>query len=142
MEANATLGLAANILQFVDFGNKILSKGNEIYTSADGTLMENVTIEAVVSHLKNTLGRLHAYPMVRSAVAQRLQNECNRLINDILGALDKVKYNGSPSKWKSHRKALKHNQQTVHRAARHGGRYENHRMHCTDCRHTGEDPAA
>jgi hypothetical protein len=39
MEAIATHGLAANILQFIDFGIKILSKGNELYTSADGTLM-------------------------------------------------------------------------------------------------------
>lgn len=107
MEAVAALGLAANILQFIEFGVVILSKGREIHTSINGTLVENVTIEAAVNHLKDTLARLQAYPTIRSPAAQKLRTECDRLINDILGALDKAKSKCSPSKWKSLRKALK-----------------------------------
>lgn len=107
MEAVAAIGLAANILQFIDFGTRILSKGKEIYTSTDGTLKENITIEAVVNHLKDSLARLQGYTALRSVAAQKLQDECGILINEILNALDKVKVKGPPSKWKSLRKALK-----------------------------------
>ncbi len=41
------LGIASNDVQFVDFGIKIVSKGREVYKSADGKLAENVDLEAV-----------------------------------------------------------------------------------------------
>jgi hypothetical protein len=43
----AALGLAANIFQFVEQGCKLVSKGKQLYKSADGALKENVDIEII-----------------------------------------------------------------------------------------------
>jgi len=43
----AALGLAANIFQFVEQGCKLVSKGKQLYKSADGVLKENVDIEII-----------------------------------------------------------------------------------------------
>ena len=42
MNALTVIGLTANIFQFIEFGIKMVSKGNQIYRSADGRLPEHL----------------------------------------------------------------------------------------------------
>jgi len=51
-EAFAAVGLAGNIIQFLDYGTILLLKGQELYKSADGALKENVEIEELASEVK------------------------------------------------------------------------------------------
>jgi len=49
----SALGVAAAVVQFVDYGTQIVSKGRKIYRSGDGTLAENVELEATSSRLRD-----------------------------------------------------------------------------------------
>ena len=52
------LSVAGNIVQFVDFTVKLISKGNELYKSADGALVDNRDLEAIASNLARLTERL------------------------------------------------------------------------------------
>ncbi|KAJ5547388.1 hypothetical protein N7494_004973 [Penicillium frequentans] len=47
----AALSIATSVIQFVDFGAKLLSKSREIYKSADGVLADHAEQVAVASKL-------------------------------------------------------------------------------------------
>jgi hypothetical protein len=51
MDPLTALSIAASVVQFVDYGTKLLSKGRELYKSADGALSENVELEGASSRL-------------------------------------------------------------------------------------------
>ena len=51
MDPLTALGLAANIVQFVDFTSKLISQSHEIYRSADGALEDHVALENVANNL-------------------------------------------------------------------------------------------
>jgi hypothetical protein len=105
MDPVSVLGLAANILQFVHFGLVILSKSKEL--SRKGTTKENFQIEAIVTHLKETLDRLDAFSPPSSSSATTLRSQSTSIINELLKALEDLKVSGIPTASKSFRKALK-----------------------------------
>ena len=41
------VSLAGNIVQFIDFTTKLVSKGHKIYKTTDGILIENAELEAI-----------------------------------------------------------------------------------------------
>lgn len=41
MDPLSSLGVAGNVIQFIDFGIKLVSRFKQIYRSADGALQEN-----------------------------------------------------------------------------------------------------
>ena len=51
METLAVIGLVGNIVQFVDFGSKLISKSVQLYQSSDGVLTENINTETATNHL-------------------------------------------------------------------------------------------
>jgi hypothetical protein len=51
MDPLAALSLAGTIVQFVDFGSKLLATGRELYKSTNGSLTVNDEIELVTSDL-------------------------------------------------------------------------------------------
>jgi len=54
------LSLAANIVQFVDFSSKLVSKGYRVYRSADSILPYNFEMEAIVRDLPQLTTRLRS----------------------------------------------------------------------------------
>jgi hypothetical protein len=52
MDPLTALSVAASVVQFVDYGTKLLSKGRELYKSANGALSENIELEEASSRLK------------------------------------------------------------------------------------------
>ena len=52
MDPLAALSLAGNIIQFVDFGGRLLGGAGEIYRSADGSLKVHDELELVATDLR------------------------------------------------------------------------------------------
>jgi hypothetical protein len=109
----AALGLAGNIIQFVDFGIKLLGNGRELYRSATGNTAEDLEIETVTGDLK--ILSQHLYKPLQpnrivsadEAALQNLAVECEKLATKLLSELDKLKVKDEGSrKWKSFKKAL------------------------------------
>lgn len=117
MDPLTALSLASNVIQVVDFSITLVSKGYEIYKSADGSLAENVDTEAVTNSLNMLTAKLRR-PLkhgpnttgIMSDDDQSLMSLCEKCTNiadDLLAKFDRVKVTGKYRKWKSARQALK-----------------------------------
>jgi hypothetical protein len=60
MESLIALGLASNIIQIVDFSSRIISRGRELYDSADGRIEEHVVLDNAARNLSELYNDLHA----------------------------------------------------------------------------------
>ncbi len=108
MESLAAVGLAANIIQFVDFSGKLILKTAEIYKSGSGALVENVDIETATKDLTGLSAKLHdSINPAGDTVLRELCQSCDTVAKELLSALDRVKLHGKQQKWKSFRKALR-----------------------------------
>ena len=83
-ETLALIGLAGNIVQFVDFGINFVSKSVAIYHSADRALKENVTLEAITTDVKLLSGQV-VVASATSGTATKFRNAqtCDSLRQDI-----------------------------------------------------------
>jgi len=108
MEALVAIGLVGNIIQFVDFSGKLITKSIELYHSYDGALAENVDIETATKHLTVLVKKLKDDAIITGDGAlQNLSLACQKAAIDLLVALDKVKVKNRQQKWESIRKALR-----------------------------------
>jgi len=108
MEALGTIGLVANIAQFIEFGGKLISKSTELYQSTDDVLAENLALELATNHLVLLNDKLKDGAITNSDDAlKRLCEACHGAAEDLLAALKKIKVQGSKTRWKSFRKALR-----------------------------------
>jgi hypothetical protein len=58
MDPLSALSLAACVVQFLDYGMRVMSKSRELYTAADGALSANVEIEEASARLQGLSGAL------------------------------------------------------------------------------------
>lgn len=105
------LGLAGNIVQFVDFGVKVLKDAHEIYTSTTGAIEDNKVRESITSEMKTIVSKL-SVPRSSSQSEEekalcRLAAECEKVSKEILELLDKLKPKKPGSKFQSLKAALK-----------------------------------
>jgi NACHT domain len=108
MEVLAAIGLAGNIIQFINFGGKLISKMAEIHKSGTGALAENIDIETATNDLTLLSTKLHDSANSASDTALReLCQSCNTIATELLTVLDSVKVHGGQHKWRSFRKALR-----------------------------------
>jgi hypothetical protein len=116
MDPITALGIAGSIVQFVDFGIKVVSKGNKIYHSGDGTTAENHDLETVVTdliliqtRLRQSLIPLDAAGLLNEddQALVHLSATSNEVASALLERLKKVKAQGRFRRWKSFRQALK-----------------------------------
>ena len=108
MEALAAIGLVGNIVQFVDFSGKLISKSAQLYYSYDGALQENIDIENAAKHLLLLNKKLKDDAVtVGDGALQTLCLSCREAAINLLEALDKVKVKDKQQKWESIRKALR-----------------------------------
>ena len=107
LEGLAAVGAAAAVVQFIGYGYKVISKGNELYYSTNGALDENEFLERVANDLKTLLDRIKQTSKPASQAVQSFRDDGLKLAEEILNALEELKLKGLPSKWKSLRKALK-----------------------------------
>jgi hypothetical protein len=116
LEPLATLSLAGTVVQFVDFGSRVLSKGHQIYRSVDGALSENIELETVTAdlielntRLKRSLrpaGTIGCFSKTEQAL-EDVCNGCRGVSEELLVRLNGLKVQGKRRRWKSLRKALK-----------------------------------
>jgi hypothetical protein len=108
METLATIGLVGNIIQFVDFSEKLLAKSVQLYHSYDGALVENIDIETATNNLLILNKKLKDDAIiVGDEQLQRLCLACQNAGNDLLVELNKVKVKNRQQVWQSVRKALR-----------------------------------
>lgn len=128
MDPLTAVGLAASILQFVQFGGSLLSKAHQIHTSALGALPDHIDCEKVTirlidlaeklkDSLKNDFG--DAQPLSSAITSSRMTPHAEKLreiCNDCIGVsgillerLERLRWNETDKrrKWKSLRQALK-----------------------------------
>ena len=104
----SALGLAGNVVQFVDFGTKLFAGAAELYRSVDGTLQVNAQLEAITQDLSSMSAELGnasfygAQPI--SADVKHLMDlvlSCKGLADELLLVLTRLKVSNGHKKWKS-----------------------------------------
>jgi hypothetical protein len=90
-EALAAFGLASNIVQFVDFGIKLVSCGSELYSSAEGASKENTIMEKITLDIKRNTQNLVSGGVNHDEALRDLVKACNELARDRLAVLGTLK---------------------------------------------------
>ena len=112
----SALGLAGNIVQFVQFGSDVFGKSREIAKAASGASLENEELGSAVQRLEKICLGLQRSQSQRPGVTstssdtdslQELAESCRTAGEEILRALLRFKAEGSNKKWQSFGKALK-----------------------------------
>ena len=108
------IGLAGNIVQFVDFSMKLVGKAHEIHTSVDGALAENLDIETVAGTLRKLQLKLKidekrstSYDSEMEGLLERPCDSCNGTAKELLHILEGFKAQDKRARWKSMRHAIK-----------------------------------
>lgn len=103
------LGIAGNVVQFIDFGIKATSKTREIRKNAKRMTVADADLEFVTKDLVALNAQLYA-SVGSSSEAEALEELCGRCAKtagELLSALQTFTVQGKKTKWKSTRKALK-----------------------------------
>ena len=98
MDPLTALSVAACVVQFVDYGTKLLSKGRELYKSADGALSENIELEEASSRLnllssdlqKSLRGGGQGPVNERDRALEAICNGCIEVSEDLTARLKKL----------------------------------------------------
>ena len=101
------LGLAANIVQFAEFTWKLVSEAREIHHSSSGISADHDVLDSTTAHLHLIASKIKDVPTTVGADLRDIAFLCQEISNQILRALNKVKAQGSKSRWKSFLLALK-----------------------------------
>ena len=73
MDPYPALGLAADVIKFLDFGSRLLSDARDIHNSADGMSAEHADLDAITSNLSELCTNLTGAepPSYRSSVDEK-----------------------------------------------------------------------
>ena len=105
----AALGLAANIVQFVDFSWKLINDAKDLYESNNGASADNDVLQSVTNDIMLLDNKLTA-PTAPGAIPdsiRTLASQCKDVARELLRVLDKLKVDGPHKKWKSFVQALR-----------------------------------
>ncbi|KAL2440891.1 hypothetical protein ABEF95_008482 [Exophiala dermatitidis] len=116
MEALAAFGVAANVVQFLDFATKLCVTSVEIYRGVHGASASNAQAEvllksfiATIDEVSSDLGQYSVALSTSSKEASRrgeaqigaIVLDCQSVAEDLLQRYQKLKSGGSPGKWRS-----------------------------------------
>jgi hypothetical protein len=91
-EALAALSLAANIINFVDFGIRLFSSSRELYQSAEGALKENIELAESASNIRLVVQRItNSRIGVDEPALREVAGTCLRLADELLATLHGLK---------------------------------------------------
>jgi hypothetical protein len=108
MDPLTAIGLVGNIVQFVEFGLKLISKSASLYRSSEGTLLENSAIEAATAHLLILNEKLQDNTNTTGdATLERLCEKCRLIGEELQKTLKKVVVDKKGHVWTSVRKAIR-----------------------------------
>jgi hypothetical protein len=117
-EAIVAFGLAAGIVQFIDFGSKILSYGYRLYKIKSGAKVLDGTQDFdLITQSLQRVARGIAEPLQQDNSTREfsqteldlreLAKRCNEVAEELLGAMDRIEFRNKAGKWYSFRAALK-----------------------------------
>ena len=111
MEALAAVGLAGNIVQFIDFSCKLFEQSTSIYRSRAGTATGAQSLESVTDDLQSlttnlTKGVQHNGAQNSQTALHKLAKECEDAATEMLSTLHGLQAKQPGSKWSSFRAAL------------------------------------
>jgi hypothetical protein len=115
MDPLTALGLAAAVVQFVDFGVEIFHKSNEILHSASGASVENASIKITTLDLQLLLEKIrNSQPRIppgsdvpaEQISLNSLVESCNELGDELLKLVRDMSAGPEAGKWKSLAAAL------------------------------------
>jgi len=106
MEPVTAIGLAAAVVQFVDFSWGLIKGANEIYRSADGVLHDNARTEAVIDDLDRIATELSKSDVCASSTAperavKKIGEYCLEDTKKLMGYLKKLKVGEKRTAWKA-----------------------------------------
>jgi len=113
MEPLSALAVACAVIQFVDFGSKLIGTGLEVYKSPNGAPEEAIEIETLATHAEQLSKRLASSSQTRivntgaldEAKLRELASRSEKLANEIVTILSKIR--GEPHRtWPAVRTAL------------------------------------
>jgi hypothetical protein len=123
MDPLTALSVAGTIIQFVDFGSKLLSGTVELYRSSHGRLEIHQELELVTSNLKSVaikIRRASPFPEgeVRRPLSEEDQrqedsihaicDEATRIADELVGKLASLKIKGEKNRvWESFKAVIK-----------------------------------
>ena len=115
MDPFAALSLASNIVQFLDFGGKLISGVLQLYDAADGATSSNSVLEAISTDLDRLCAGL-VMPVGGHQDDSRTEFEtalrplaesCHGLAQEFVAVLGDLKVQGCHKKWESLRQAFR-----------------------------------
>lgn len=110
LDSLSAIGLAGNIVQFVDFSFKLVTETRNIYHSATGKTTDNVLLSAIADDIQKLSDRLETSQSARtSASIARLQSlavEAQEVAEELLKAVSLLRASKPQSKWSSFKVAL------------------------------------
>ncbi|KAF4637877.1 hypothetical protein G7Y89_g222 [Cudoniella acicularis] len=124
MDPISALSLASNVIQFVDFGCKLISHSRQLYKSIDGALSDKVLVEFLALDLDSLTTNLHKslrenQPVDAKGYTEEYSDDdlalddlcrrCHFIVKKLISRLDRLKVQGSSShrNWESFKKALR-----------------------------------
>ncbi|KAH6720451.1 hypothetical protein BKA61DRAFT_730752 [Leptodontidium sp. MPI-SDFR-AT-0119] len=111
------LSLATNIVQFIDFTAKLVSKGNKIYKSANEGRIENQEVDAtskkvialhnrLVQEFEQSTSLSYGISPTDKEI-KRICESCTKIAEDMILALERLRAKARYSRWQSYRQAFK-----------------------------------
>jgi hypothetical protein len=119
MDPLTALSLAGNIVQFIEFGSKLLSQSRELYRSSRGSLAADHELHLVTSDLRALVLKLRndassprpsGFQPDAEETSSNFSKVCNEAIalaEEILSRLNGLKVTGKHRAWASFRQAIK-----------------------------------
>ena len=108
------LGIAGNIVQFLDFSISLVGKAHDIYKSPDGTLAGNLDVAKVAETIRILQFKLQSgkrsdvgYDSEIKGLLEGMCSSCDETAKELLDVLETLKMQGKKTAWKSMRQAIK-----------------------------------
>lgn len=108
MDPFAAIGLAGNIITFLEFGYNVLSKAREIQNSGRGISSSNQALASMTQRLQDVASSLsgNGTTAISESLAQ-LVAECHKTSQDLLNMLEKLRASSPASTRSSLRAAFR-----------------------------------
>ncbi|TRX91134.1 hypothetical protein FHL15_007922 [Xylaria flabelliformis] len=107
MESLAALGLASNIVQFVDFASKLVADTRTLYKSANPTSANSLVLREVAGDLTRLSDAVIVPNHLGDNGLKQLALIAKKVAGDILGMMDDLQVKGKKTAWKSFLIAVK-----------------------------------
>lgn len=104
-----SIGLASNIIDFLNFSFKLISETKTIYNSASGNIAEHASLSAIAADLRDyceDLGESSARGAAKvDPEIGSIASECGDVAEELIGVVTRIQAKREHSKWESFKAA-------------------------------------